>query len=1085
MLLVTSVSEARHSEQAERLGPAVEPITRTCTPRRDVLEGGLADNHFAAQLDQVVRNPDGYPVYGDPTEFFQLPYPTQGLKVLLARTFGRLTGAKIEGAQHGVIRSETSFGGGKTHSLIAVYHLARGARPLNIGEFVDPDLLPPRSQVAAIVADTLDPVNGLETNGFRTHTLWGELGAQLRPEAYEVLRRSDEERTAPGKETLAAAVGNEPTIIIIDEIAQHLRQLASSGNSEVRRMADAVPVFLKNLFELAAGQPNVVSILTLATRQDAFGKETDELTELLDEFGGEHAFKEAESVVSRFTTGSSIVKPAADEEIAEILKRRLFQRVDPSAATTCAAEYRAYYEQLIGRGEQLTGGADQPGTYATLLESSYPFHPELVRVLDKRLSTIPNFQRARGALKLLAEVVHGIWTGEGSAEVINVADIDYDSDPVLAHLTIGLGRPDFENVARADFVGSDSHSAQVDDQRFAGRAPFATRASRTVFTHSLEMITTAGAGRADAVLGTARVGDDPEVISEALGALDQVAWFLDYTGNRWRFSTEPNANNIVAEAAQNVPNTKVNAELEDRIRSAFPTDGLVEAIYFPSGPAGVRDEPKLRLVVMHHDDLTVVASSATPPPSKITELLDRYGASEGIRKFRNAVAFLVADADSVDGMKERIRSDLAAQAVVNDGTRMAEFAPEVQRKLRSIADTAKLNARISLTRCYRHFYFPSSEKANGYLRHEELPPRAQGEVEKAQTKVLLSNLTEFGKVRTQMPSTDYLMQKAWPKDADEVTTQQVSSAFWADPGAQMILDATMLRDAILEGVKNTTWVYYDSSAQRAWTSIDAAPSPQIGSDFILYTPKRAQELGVVGRQVVYDDIAVALASDAMIGGTELRTKLETIVGKEPPKGEVLEVLARAAEGADQARLVVVVGKPEPGSKALPPSEVKRVGLDTITVLSPAEAERLSIGLPIGPKGPRPVDATGAAGVAFQSLIDKEKDTRGITGFSLIAITASADPGEGVRDISLLAKAIGMLPKFEVEAALELELDFDGLREGGAITLGGPAASYQKVEDAVYSLAKKAATVAGMLRLDIRFADPAAPDGPEVAQLRRP
>ena len=270
----------------------MEAITKTCKPRADVLEGGLADNHFAAQLDQVVRDPDGYPVYGDPTEFFQLTYPTQGLRDLLARTFGRLTGAKIEGAQHGVIRSETSFGGGKTHSLIAVYHLARGARPPNVSEFVDVSLLPVRAQVAAIVADTLDPVNGLETNGLTTHTLWGELGAQLSSAAYDALRRSDEERTAPGKETLAAVVGDEPTIIIIDEIAQHLRQLASSGNAEVRRIADAVPVFLKNLFELAAGKPNIVVILTLATRQDAFGKETDELAELLNEFGGEHAFKE-------------------------------------------------------------------------------------------------------------------------------------------------------------------------------------------------------------------------------------------------------------------------------------------------------------------------------------------------------------------------------------------------------------------------------------------------------------------------------------------------------------------------------------------------------------------------------------------------------------------------------------------------------------------------------------------------------------------------------------------------------------------------------------------------------------------------
>jgi predicted AAA+ superfamily ATPase len=122
-----------------------------------VLHGGLADNHFAAQLDQVVRNPDAYPVSGDPDEFFPFSYPTQALKDMMARAFGRLSGAKIGGAQHGVIRSETSFGGRQTHSLIAVTHVAKGGRPANLSEFVNPSLVPADCHVAAIVEDTLDP----------------------------------------------------------------------------------------------------------------------------------------------------------------------------------------------------------------------------------------------------------------------------------------------------------------------------------------------------------------------------------------------------------------------------------------------------------------------------------------------------------------------------------------------------------------------------------------------------------------------------------------------------------------------------------------------------------------------------------------------------------------------------------------------------------------------------------------------------------------------------------------------------------------------------------------------------------------
>ena len=1065
----------------------MRPIIETCQPRSDVLRGGLSDNHFAAQLDQVVRTPEAYPVYGSPDEFFTLTYPTQGLRDLLSRTFGRLTGARVEGAQHGVIRSETSFGGGKTHSLIAVYHLAKGARPSNLSEFIEPSLLPPECQVAAIVADTLDPANGLVTNGILTHTIWGELGAQLGPFAYHQLQRSDETRTAPGKETLASAIGEGPTVVIIDELAQCLRQLVSSGDPDVRRMASAVPVFMKNLFELAAGRPNLVIILTLATRQDAFGKETDELTALLNEAEQEDfqgTVRETESVLGRFTTGSSIVQPAADTEIAAILKRRLFENVDESAATETAEAYRSYYEDLLKKGEHLTGGAEQPGSYSDLLRHSYPFHPELVRVLDKRLGTIPSFQRTRGALKLLAEVVHGVWAGDSKPEILNVADIDYDREAVLAHLTVGLGRPDFQRVALADFVGPSSHARQVDEAQFAGGARLATRACRTVFTHSLEMVMTAGTGRADAVLGTMRLGEDPELVLEALAAVEQAAWFLDYTGQRWRFSTEPNANNIVAEAAQNVPNTKINAELEDRVRAAFPADGSVDVVYFPSGPVSVRDRATLQLVVLHHDDVAVASREAAAPPSKLVEILDRSGAAGAIRHFRNALVFLVADTDAVAGMRDRVRTDLAAQAVVADSVRMREFDPEVRRKLQGIADSAKLKARIALTRCYRHLYYPAADRANQYLHHEELPAASQGEVMRAQTRVLVEHLREVGKVRTAAVATDFLRQKAWPKSVGEVTTQQVDEAFWADPAAQMILDITLLRDAIRDGVRNGSWIYYDSTASKAWTDRDPPPTLQFGSDFFLYTTARARELGLTGRSVSVDDVERVLSSSPVISGPELWGRLEEVVGRMPGMTELSDALARAAEDGAQASAVVVSGAAEPGARALTPSDVRRASLDSLQILSPEEADRRGIvRIPVDPPL-ESVEASGAPGVAFQSLVDKAKDAAGIAGFTTIAITAGLGPTSTLQDVTLLAKAIGQLPKFEIVVALDLDLDFDGLKGDAIVRLEGPGARYQKVEDYIYSLAKKASAVAGTLRLDVQFSHPIVPDGAEVAQLRK-
>ncbi len=963
---------------------------------------------------------------------------------------------------------------------MAVYHLARGSRPNNLAEFVDPGLLPERCQVAAVVGDTLDPENGLLTNGIRTFTIWGEIGAQLGPEAYAQLAASDAGRTAPGKATWEAIVGDTPTVIIIDEIAQHLRQLTSSGNPDVRRMAQAIPPFLKNLFELAAGNPRVAVIITLATRADAYGRETEDLHELLDEAEAEFAaaLQDTQSIVAR--TGN-VIKPAEDAEIVEILKRRLFAEIARPAAREAAAAYRAFYEDVRAQGEPLGGGAEAPTTYAELIERSYPFHPELVRVLDKRIGSISVFNRARGALRLLAEVVDGVWTDHREVDLLNVADIDFRRPAVLSHLTIGIERPDFEPVARVDFAGADSHAAEVDARRFAGRPPYATRACTTVFCHSLELVTTAGATRTDYLLGTLRTGDDPTIIGEALAEVEKVAWHLAWDGARWRFLTEPNANAIIAEEMRNIPNSRVNAELDALIHRTFPTDGPVRTLFFPTGPASVSDEAALRLVVMHHDDLAVVGEKASAAPARVVELLDRCGMAENIRMYRNAVVFLVADEDAKDAMRDRVRATLAVDAIVGDGQRMAQFSPDVQRRIRAAHGTTRLEARVAINRCFRHLYYPSGDRAAGYLRHVELPPQQQGEAEKAQTRTILDALRNEGKIREAKLSTDYLRQKTWPAGATDVTTKDVADYFWKDHAAQLVLDPTLLRDAIRDGVRNGAWVYYDARAERAWTSDSPPPGVEISSDVILFDPDEARRRGIARRPLSWDDLDRALGPE-QAAGPALRARLEERLGREPEKREVLDVLARAAEGGSSARVVAVAAEPGPAAVPLRPDEIAAASLEQLTLLRPAAAKR--IGIRLGGGGIRPVEVTGVAGVAFQRLLDQVADVAAAKGITQLSVSALAEPGEGPRDLSLLGKAVPMLPRLAPSVALEMVLEFAGLQPGANLTLAGPAADYQRVEDAVFALARTATKVAGSLRLDFQFEAPLPPTADEIARIRK-
>lgn len=1042
------------------------PIRSTCEPRDDVLSGKLSDIHFAAQLDKIVRDSAHYPVYGRPDEFFEISYPTAGLKTLLARVFGRLTGAQGEAGAHGVTRAETSFGGGKTHSLIAVYHLAKGARPANLGEFVDPVLLPGEPiQVAGIVGDALDPVNGLETNGHRAFTLWGEMAAQLGEHAFGVLAASDAERTAPGTETIRRALDKKPTIVIIDEIAQHVRQLAGSGSEDVRRSAGQVPVFLKNLFEVAMGDSNLAVIITLASSQDAYGKESNEISELLDELAGTYSetVRETHSVLER---AGRAIKPAEDNEIGEILKRRLFSHIDPEAAAAAGDAYRELYEGVIAQDQPLGGGASHPADYRDLIARTYPFHPELVRVLDKRLGEIPGFNRARGALKLLAELVAGIWdkdASEDDTEIINVADIDYAGEAIRNLLTVGLNRPQFAQVAEVDIAGPGSHAALVDRTRFSGRSPYATRACRTVFTHSLESKHGVGAGRSDYLLGTLRTDDDPAFIDEALAAAEKVCWHLDYDGIRWRFHTEPNVNRIIEDEKRNVLKSVAAEAVNDAVKYAFRNDSGVHVVPFPASPAEVKDAEDLRIAVIHHDLLTVDSASADNPAPLLTDILDHVGSSGGIRMNRNTVVFVAADTDAVEALRDRVRTRLAVEKITGDHDRLATFTEQVRKKITDASDQAKLNERVAVTLCYKHLYFPTNDAAHGYLRHVALPAQAQGDTQPA-TRMVLDVLRDEGKIKTDPFAYNWLRAKTWPSPREAATTAEIAEWFHRDHSAPILRDVSRLKDSIRDGIRRDGWVYYDTTSSKAYTASGASPNIEISRDAEVMTSDEASRRGILVRDATLTDL-YTVAFRPRQTGTEVRAGLESRTGGEPTKGRVLELLATAVGNERYGRLVVTDGEPAEGVTALTPTQIRGTGLDTLIVSTRVEADRVGVSIP-GRVVPVAPAKRGPAGVALQQLADTIADL----GKSLTALSVTAFAGEetGTDDINLLVLALGQLPRQQVTVEADLRGELPGLEGGFELQVSGDRRNYQAFNTKLSGLLGYATKIAGQLRVDIRF-----------------
>ena len=1065
---------------------SLRPLRETCIPRDDVLDGGLTDNHFAAQLDKIVRDPDNYPVYGTAESFFAITYPTAGLHTLLAKTFGRVTGRKGLVGENGVLRPTTTFGGGKTHGLAAVYHLAIGARPDNLVEFIDPSLLPNGPvQVAALVGDALDPVAGVQTNGHRTYTLWGEMAAQIGPAAYAALVANDAERSAPGTHTIIEAFGGQPTIVIIDEIAQYLRQISSAGSEDVRRMARAVPVFLKNLFEVASDASNqVVVIVTLAATSNAYGKETDEISELMDEAAeaASGVLAEAADVLARSAQPSALIQPADDAEIGEILKRRLFQDIDATAAKEAADAYKALYEGLLSQNESLAGGAEHPATYADLVEKYYPFHPELVRVLDKRLGDIPQFQRARGALKLLGEVVHHVYSDGDATPVINVADLDYRDAPVLNHLTVGIGRPEFESVAKADVAGPASHAAAVDHDVFHGTEPYATRVACTVFTHSLEMKVNAGASRNDWILGTLRPGESPAVIEKALQESEKRFWHLSFDGARWRFNVEPNVNAIIETEKRNIQNTRVAAEVDVMIKSAYANDGGATTILFPASPADIPDTTGLRVVVIDHDVLTVTPSDADNPPTMLAEMRDHAGAAGSPRKYRNAVVFAVADSTLVDAMKDRVRSVIAADVLAADQTRLAQLGDEVRKKIDLFQKNARLEARVAVTRCYKHVYYPVKDQAHSHLRHRELPTHEQGGAKTA-TSAVLSLLRDEGKIRTDAFSASFLKSRTWPDTEPSRTTQDIADWFWIDHASPIVQDVSLIRAALVAGVKNDGWVYYDAGIGKAYTaSTMAGLSPQFGPDKEVMSFDEANKRGLIVRKPTQNDLRQVFTG-AMLTASDIRAKLDAECGGEPTKTDVLDLIATAVQAHDYGWIVVTDTAPATGVRALTPSVIKDKGLDTLYVMTRDHAEASQVYIPTKVVNRKTFAASGPGGAAIQSIIDQVTDFT-VTTVSRLTIMATADDVRGTGDLDLLATALGMLPKPSMTVTIDVVAEYPGVT--GGLRFQGSAArtDFQTLYGHLGKSLKAAAGVSGSLTIDISYAPPVATDASEFAPVAK-
>lgn len=1046
----------------------------TCLPRDEILNGDLSLDLFAAKLRLVVEG-NAPSVYKDADRFFVNTYATDGLRTLIKEVFGRLT-KTVSGSP--VIRLETSFGGGKTHDEIALWHIAKKGRSISgLDRFVDDlTLLPDRPiQTAAIACQDLDPVSGIyhPESGITTRTIWGEIAYQVgQVEGYSLLRGSDEQQVSPGTVVLERLFQGQPTLIVLDEIAHYLRRAKATvvGKSD---LAEQLVAFLFSLMDLASACDNVVLVYALASSTDSFAEETTEIRE----------------AIRTSARQERVLSPSTDVEIYNIVKQRLFSNIEQKAAQDAASDYLQVYRS--SKIHNLPDGC-KDASYSQAIEDSYPFHPELFNLLTKKIASIPEFQRTRGALRLLARLVRYLW--QSSKEWIPMIHPHHFpigiEEEISSELTSRLQRPLMRLSVGADIYnpnGREAH-AQVQDQEWlaAGKPPFSSWVSRTIFLHSLNQGSAAGIRRAELNLSLLTPGLEISFIDRAIEKLSSVAWYLDVDPITTiaRFKEEPSINKIVAEEKEQIGVTEAKEDLRTRRDSIFATK-FFDLVAGPEGAHDVDDKAdSVALCVIDFNEATV-ASSLDAAPAIAEQIFGNTGESGKFRTFRNRLLFLVANQQELDRSLDIAREYKATQNILRSQNRLDDLSESQQKQLKQKEGEMDLAVRISLTNAYRHLFYPSNDvvKAPKGLMHYTLPAQDSSTVKgnRNQQDIILKALKDCTKIRPEDAAPyapAYLLQKVWPSGLQSLTTKALKEAFAKDLSLNILLDAEVskLRDTIRQGLVSGQWdlkfgdqlfIHEDGSVLVPPPMIEFSERMELYRRGILEPPKpkvielNAQVLTGAGtdrtvrvRWRAKEALKVALYQAGMLVGDNFK-----------PSDEYEGIL----QGTTTFRVVADYGNGEVAE-----AETKAVFYNgTVPNTAPTAGDTGNI---FAAK-PEIFDLSGTPIKVFNDLSDRIQDDK-ITEIRGLELTV-----EQVMDYRKIGTALPLLTRFsvQVEQLVTLQTGEQFVR----LEYQGNVKGFQSFFSTINTLLNTSETQANvMLKLIFEFSQPLEPKGSEIAAIQQ-
>lgn len=678
---------------------SLKPWREVAVPHEDVLKGTFQQAEFAADLSRVHEG-TATPEYQTPALFFQRTFITEGMRLLLDSVVKRLSG---KGGDP-VIQLQTAFGGGKTHTMLAVYHLAKGDAVASdlpgVSAILDAAGVAelPRARLAVLDGIKSSPNQPVMRDGQAIRTLWGDLAWQLgKAEGYALVADADASGTSPGKAVLETLLSRyAPCVILIDELVAYVRQF-EEGKTLTGGTFDSNLSFIQALTEALKAVPTAVLLASLP--------ESDK------EAGSQRGVKALAALAHYFGRVQALWKPVGTEEAFEIVRRRLFSSInDKLAAESVCRAFADYYTANSDDFPRET----QESRYFDRLIHAYPIHPEVFDRLYEDWSSLDNFQRTRGVLKLMAKVIHRLWK-------------DNDKDPLIMPGSFPLQDADTRNeviyylpqgwdpVVERDVDGERAETTEIEnrDTRL-GSVQACRRSARAIFLGSApstanQMVR--GIELERIALGVAQPGQQVGIYKDALRRLGDRLHYLNSGNNRFWFDTRPNLRREMEERKRRFQDKEdVFPAIRDRVQKTFAS-GVFGGIHIFTASSDVPDDWQLRLVVLP-PDAAFSRSGQSLAIDRANEILKNRGDQPRFKQ--NRLIFLAADYDSVSRLKDQVRSTLAWQSIVNDIKEMKLNLDQFQsRQASKSLEDANEALRRMIRETYKWMVAPMQEARPG------------------------------------------------------------------------------------------------------------------------------------------------------------------------------------------------------------------------------------------------------------------------------------------------------------------------------------------------------------------------------------